>query len=48
METLYDVFVRDWWKPNPARPNGREPYAGAPRRYLARGVTFEEAREMCK
>ena len=48
METLYDVFVRDWWKPNPARPNGREPYAGAPRRYLARGVTVEEAREMCK
>ena len=23
----YEVRVRDWWKPNPKWPDGREPYA---------------------
>lgn len=44
----YACFTRVWWKHNPSWPNGREPYAGAPKRYLARGMTYEEAREFCQ
>lgn len=41
----YDVFVRDWWR----KEGGRiVPYPGAPRRYIARGVNYEEARAICK
>lgn len=47
----YDVFVRDWWRrPEPHEgtwPDNRMPYPGAPRRYIARGVSCEEAREIC-
>lgn len=46
-EALYDVFHRTWWQENPAWPGGREPGAGE-RTYLAHGVTYTEAREMCK
>lgn len=42
----YDVFVRTWWKENPSWPNGLEPCPGE-RRYIARGVTYERARELC-
>jgi hypothetical protein len=43
----YNVFTRTWWKPNSAWPGGLEPSPGK-RRYLARGVTCERAREICK
>ena len=46
----YDVFVRDWWRapePGEAAWQGRVPYPGAPRRYIARGVSYAEARELC-
>jgi hypothetical protein len=49
----YDVFVRDWWRrpdhydPD-LNPNARVPYPGAPRRYIARGVSETEARELCQ
>jgi hypothetical protein len=35
--------------PEPGEPSsgGRVPYPGAPRRYIARGVSYEEAREIC-
>lgn len=44
----YYVFTRVWWKPNPSWPDGREPYAGAPRRTIAKGCTYEEARAIAK
>lgn len=41
----FDVFVRDWWRKD---EHGKiVPYPGAPKRYIARGVSEEEAREMC-
>jgi hypothetical protein len=48
----YDVFVRDWWRrpekgDGPGWPGGRVPYPGAPKHYIARGVSHEEAREIC-
>ncbi len=42
----YNVFARTWWRENPAYPNGLEPHPGK-RRYLARGVSYERARELC-
>jgi hypothetical protein len=45
---MYSVFVRNWWKDNPAWPNGLEPDGAAPKRYLATDVkTIEEARALC-
>lgn len=44
----YRVFVRNWWKRNPAWPKGLEPDGGARKTTLARGLTFEEARERCR
>ena len=47
----YDVFVRDWWRrPMPGEPSheNRVPYPGAPKRYIARGATEEQAREICR
>jgi hypothetical protein len=46
-EETFDVFHRTWWKPNPSWPNGREPGAGT-KHYLARGVSEQEARELCR
>lgn len=47
----YDVFVRDWWRePGAGKPGSetnRVPYPGAPRRYIARGVSWAEARTLC-
>ena len=43
----YDVFTRTWWRRNPGWPNGREPGAGR-KTYLARRVTYEEARRLCR
>ncbi len=42
----YRVFIRSWWKENPAWPNGLEPEAGE-KTYLAKGIASEEqAREL--
>jgi len=43
----YQVFVRDWWKPNPDWPDGREPWGGAPKHKLCKVETESEAREIC-
>lgn len=45
----YNVFVRDWWKEatEAGWPNNLEPGPG-PKEYLAYGVTYAEARAMCK
>lgn len=46
----YDCFVRDWWRraePGEGSVGGRVPYPGAPKRYIARGVSYEEARAIC-
>jgi hypothetical protein len=47
MSKYYNVFVHDWWKRNPAWPNGREPEPGR-KTYLRKHVTYEDARELCQ
>lgn len=47
METYYHVFTRTWWAENPAWPNGLEPCPGE-RHYIARHVTYADARELCE
>lgn len=42
----FDVFVRDWWRAPTRGEVGRQPGPG-PRRYIARGVSWSEARELC-
>jgi hypothetical protein len=42
----YRVFVRDWWRRTEA--GMRTPYPGAPKRTLARRMTYEEAQKMCQ
>jgi len=42
----YNVFTRTWWRNNPAYPNGLEPSPGR-KRYLARGISYERARQLC-
>lgn len=42
----YNVFVRTWWKRNPAWPGGREPHPGR-KSYKRYGLTWEEARQFC-
>lgn len=44
----YDCFVRDWWRAPERGESGRQPYPGAPRRYVARGVSYAEARAICR
>ncbi len=41
----FNVFVRDWWRKNEL--GGIVPYPGAPRRYLARRVSQDVARQIC-
>ena len=43
----YDVFNRTWWIRNANWPGGREPGAGR-KTYMARNVSWEEARAICK
>ena len=38
---MYAVFVRNWWKKNPAWPDGREPDPTARRTYLQRNIRKE-------
>lgn len=44
----YKVFVRNWWKNNPAWPGGLEPHPTARKTTLRRGLTEEEALQFCK
>lgn len=47
----FDCFVRDWWRvpeAGEASWQGRVPYPGAPKRYIAQGVSLAEARAICK
>lgn len=48
-EARYDVFTRTWWKEATTSgwPNNLEPSAGR-KHYIARRVTWEEAREICQ
>ena len=43
----FSVFHRTWWRANPDYPCGLEPCAGK-KTYLARNVTEERARELCR
>jgi len=45
---MYRVFVRNWWKLNPAWPNGLEPDARARKHTLAYVNTETEARQICE
>lgn len=45
---MFRIFVRNWWKPNPSWPGGREPDPCADREYLDEVETEEEARAMCR
>lgn len=44
----YKVFTRNWWKSNPAWPNGLEPDASGQKKTLRRGLTLKEARAFCE
>lgn len=44
---IYTVFVRNWWKRNPAWPNGLEPDPTARKTTIRRGLTYAEARQLC-
>ena len=44
---MFRVFTRNWWRANPAWPDGREPASGA-KHYIAHGVNEETARELCR
>lgn len=43
MSKTYKVFTRTWWKQG---PKGLEPNAGQ-KKILRRGLTYEEARQLC-
>lgn len=44
----FQVFVRNWWKPNKNWPNGLEPDPCARKTTIRRGVqTEEEAQAIC-
>lgn len=44
----YRAFTRNWWKPNAAWPDGREPEPCARRTYRGTFLSMEEARRFCK
>lgn len=45
----YRVFVRNWWKPNPSWPDGREPDSTARKTTISRKIQDEEtARRICR
>ncbi len=46
----YRVFVRNWWRWEHSQFSGRVkvPDPGARKTTLARGCTYDEAREMCE
>ena len=47
MQTYYNVFVRNWWTPNAAYPNGLEPCPGR-KTYVRKHVTYSDARAICQ
>ena len=44
----FRVFVRNWWKENPAWLNGLEPEGAGIKRYIAKCDTEDEARAICR
>jgi hypothetical protein len=46
-DTLYYVFVRDWYKENPEYPNGLEPCAGK-EEIIAQDISEDEARKIAR
>lgn len=46
MPDKYDVFKRRPWRRNANKQ--WEPHGGARKTYIRRGVTFEEARQICE
>jgi hypothetical protein len=46
-QARFTVFTRTWWRRNPSWPQGREPGAGR-KRTLARNLSYDEARQLCK
>jgi hypothetical protein len=46
--TKYRVFTGRPWKRNPAYPQGWEPYGGAPKRTVVRGLSYDEAKRRCE
>ena len=45
---VYRVFIRNWWKANPAYPQGLEPDPTARKYTLARVGSEEEAQAIAK
>ena len=45
---MFRVFVRTWWRRNPAWTGGREPCPGKKRTLVSRVATEEEARRICR
>lgn len=45
--TRYRVFTRNWWRNNPAWPNGLEPHAGR-KTYRGCFLSEGEARRFCQ
>jgi len=45
---MYKVFTRNWWKSNPAWPNGLEPNSNARKRTIAKVETEEQARQIAQ
>jgi len=43
----YRVFIRNWWSPNPAWPDGREPSPGR-KHTIAKVSTEAEAQARCE
>ncbi len=45
---MYKIFVRNWWKENPAWPDGKEPDPIADKEYIYQAETEDEARAFCR
>lgn len=43
----YKIFTRNWWKENPAWPNGLEPDSTARKNTIGYADTETEARQKC-
>lgn len=46
--STYRVFTRNWWKRNPAYPNGLEPNSTARKHTIGKVSTPEAAQDMCR
>lgn len=46
---LFDVFIRDWWRYEETKYNGKKIVPGpGEKEYIAHGLTRQEARELCQ